>query len=622
MAAPNPVAIDVSGGTPDKPPSAPAPSADTSDASGDTRNLLEGIGRRSNIWKERLAQDRDDVAQSEPGPPRMQALPPQPAPTDPLQAFGQPAMWLAVFGSLLTRRPLTNAVIGAANVLKSTQQMDAANAQHQYDVWKIESANALKAAQIQQTAYKNVIAKYGTDLRGSTAEATTTMAMLHDEAARYVYDTQGMPGLVAFVSARGKQVAKASDTIDGLDQHLQTTTKVVTQINDADPNVKANGIDLLASTLLKDSSGKGSTASTRMETTGLLVRLQNISAGLRSGDPDRVAAALKDAATIPEVGPGILRTPVQKPPTPGAVAETNVETSAKAAFEKTYGHPPSPAEMNGPEMANLMIDARKNARGPPVEGDTRTPDQKESQAAMLATGIPGSVAVPGWGAAAVKIRQLAQADALKLIQKQGNMSAAEAGVELARREVLYVAQRSSAVQLDKMVGATRQAVDQLDFNVEKTKEEMAKLPSTNLSPVLNAMARGEEKWTGDPAYASLFYYMHATAMESARLLSSGQASIAQLNQGAADIAKQWANEDMTPASFASVAQAMHDEGQNRITTFTKAMKYQTTMPGEAPPAQAPPQTGSAQTVTPQQYEALPPGSHYKIPNDPKTYVKQ
>jgi hypothetical protein len=125
-----------------------------------------------------------------------------------------------------------------------------------------------------------------------------------------------------------------------------------------------------------------------------------------------------------------------------------------------------------------------------------------------------------------------------------------------------------------MLGATKQAVSQLDFNIAKTKEEMSKLGSSNLSPVINAIARGEEHWTGDPAYSSLFYYMHAAAVESARVLSGGQSSAAQLHQGAMEEAQKWANIDMTPASFDAVADAMQEEGRNRIETYETAIKSQ------------------------------------------------
>jgi hypothetical protein len=128
-----------------------------------------------------------------------------------------------------------------------------------------------------------------------------------------------------------------------------------------------------------------------------------------------------------------------------------------------------------------------------------------------------------------------------------------------------------------MRGATIQAVQQLDFNVDKVSEILKKIPSANMSPIINAIQRGDEKWTGDPRYYSLFYYMHAAATESARILSGGQASRAQLHQGAMDEAKEWANINLTPESWLApdgVANAMKSEGQYRLQTYKDAIKAQ------------------------------------------------
>jgi hypothetical protein len=125
-----------------------------------------------------------------------------------------------------------------------------------------------------------------------------------------------------------------------------------------------------------------------------------------------------------------------------------------------------------------------------------------------------------------------------------------------------------------MLGATKQAIGQLKYNIEQTKADMKKLTSSDLSPILNAIIRKDEEWTGDPNLSSLFYHMSATAMESARILSGGQASIAQLHQGAAEEAQKWANSNMTPRSFDSVADAMLGEGDNRIQTYEQAIKGQ------------------------------------------------
>lgn len=210
-------------------------------------------------------------------------------------------------------------------------------------------------------------------------------------------------------------------------------------------------------------------------------------------------------------------------------------------------------------------------------GQKSTPESRAATAGMVAQGMPLSQAVPGYGAASTQERRDARDDAIKLIQKQHpEMGIEQAGAELANRSIDFVAGKRSVTQLNTMLGATRQAVDQLDFNVKKVTEQMDKLPSSDLSPVINAIARGASKWSGDPAYSSLFYYMHAAGMESARILQGGQASIAQLHQGAADEAKKWADANFTtPKAWKEgVAPAMQQEGAERIKTYERAIAKQ------------------------------------------------
>jgi hypothetical protein len=224
-----------------------------------------------------------------------------------------------------------------------------------------------------------------------------------------------------------------------------------------------------------------------------------------------------------------------------------------------------------------------------------SPEDLQSMAGQAASGEPLTQIVPGYRQDATALRQKVRAAAIEKIRKDDpGLSAEDAGLELANRTIEFQAGKRSETQLITMLGATHQAVDQLSFNIGKVKEEMGKLGSTDLSPVLNAIARGEEKWTGEPAYSSLFFYMQAAAVESARILSSGQASIAQLHQGAMEKAQEWANINMTPASWDAVSKAMEEEGAYRLKTFQDAIKFQRR--GAKPDAPSAPPPSSGKTI--------------------------
>lgn len=201
------------------------------------------------------------------------------------------------------------------------------------------------------------------------------------------------------------------------------------------------------------------------------------------------------------------------------------------------------------------------------EGEPPTEDEISSLGGTIAAGVPISQAIKGMGGNATKLAEIGRKDAIKQIMDTTGMNPAQAGKELALRMVDYKSLASSDRQLNVMERATEQAIKQLDFNVDKTSEIMKEIPSSDLSPILNAIVRGEEKWTGDPKYSSLFFYLSGSAIEAARIRSGGVASIAQLHQGAMEEAKQWSSINMTPASWYEIAKAMKAEGRARLDTY-------------------------------------------------------
>ena len=256
-------------------------------------------------------------------------------------------------------------------------------------------------------------------------------------------------------------------------------------------------------------------------------------------------------------------------------AETQVRDKNTAEYQK--GELGVQQGNLGVARGRLALEREKDAasRGSGVDAK-----DLPARGAMAATGMPLSQVIPGYGKEAVAAREKVQSEAIKQIKADNpGMSDIDAGREYANRTVDYAGGKRSVGQLDTMLGATRAAVDQLDFNIGQAKKAMAGLTSSNLSPIVNSIARGEEKWTGDPKYSSLYYYMNGVATEAARLQSGGQASAAQLHQGAAEEAQKWMNMNMTPASFNEVADAIKAEGKNRIENYEKAKEKQ--RPGKA-----------------------------------------
>lgn len=255
-------------------------------------------------------------------------------------------------------------------------------------------------------------------------------------------------------------------------------------------------------------------------------------------------------------------------------------------YKKTSGEELKDLGEAPPSAAMINLQAGKDASSP----------ANASTIAAAATGMPLIQLAPGYGRVAGAERKALRDGAIAQIKAESNLSDKEAGQEYARRTIEFSAGKTSVAALNKMEGFTRSALAQLDFNVKKASEFMDKVPEqTDLSPVLNAIVTQKEKWEGNPNMAPLFMYMNAVAIETARLQSGGQASTAQLHQGAAEETKRWLEAGaITPASWKALAPEIISEGQNRLKNFQDAKEammpesMSTTPPADQPPAVPPP----------------------------------
>ena len=102
--------------------------------------------------------------------------------TDPMQTFGSSAMWLATFGSLLTRTPLTTALNSAAAVNKAASTKDATAFKNAFDKWKVDSDYALKLSQYDVENYKAALSKDEAEIRAYASSSKNETAMLALEA--------------------------------------------------------------------------------------------------------------------------------------------------------------------------------------------------------------------------------------------------------------------------------------------------------------------------------------------------------------------------------------------------------------------------------------------------------
>jgi len=139
--------------------------------SGTPLSSVASMGSTDSIIQRMEKNDAEEKAQIDKGVAKMEAEPrPQPpkmtpAPeqkdfqTDPMQTFGSAGMFLATFGSMMTKHPLTNALNSGAEVMKAANAKDANAFNKAFEKWKIDTENASKMAQWDMDQYKTTLGK-------------------------------------------------------------------------------------------------------------------------------------------------------------------------------------------------------------------------------------------------------------------------------------------------------------------------------------------------------------------------------------------------------------------------------------------------------------------------------
>lgn len=95
-----------------------------------------------------------------------------------MEAFGSAASFLAMFGSLMTKHPLTTALNSGAAVMNAYHAQDATSFKEAMDKWKIDNENAFKMADYNQQLYKDVLGKDEAELKARAVSAKDNV-MIH-----------------------------------------------------------------------------------------------------------------------------------------------------------------------------------------------------------------------------------------------------------------------------------------------------------------------------------------------------------------------------------------------------------------------------------------------------------
>jgi hypothetical protein len=208
----------------------------------ETKSKLQKLsGEEAEAMKKPMAEiDAVEKKGNELKPPELEKLPeaPQPVHSDPLQTFGSPASWLAVFGGLLTKNHLMNSLNAAAGVMNARNQQDAAATRYQEDLWKTNVDNAMKMNQFKLDSYRDAIQKLGSDRETALADLRVLAASFGDQATYITSgnkDDASVAKLYAASLSMQEKLQKSRDQQGELDAGIDAKTQEFTQKNGREP---------------------------------------------------------------------------------------------------------------------------------------------------------------------------------------------------------------------------------------------------------------------------------------------------------------------------------------------------------------------------------------------------
>lgn len=148
--------------------------------------------------------------------PKTPELTPAPKPkeSDPFQAFGSAAGWIAVFGSMLTREPLTAALNASAGAMNAVKQNNAQDFQQKMDEWKANTENALKLHQFEMDAYKEDLEKLKAGDQSALTDIQVTAASFKNDTLQVLAAKGQTDAAIKQMEAQakmGEQMAKSAD---------------------------------------------------------------------------------------------------------------------------------------------------------------------------------------------------------------------------------------------------------------------------------------------------------------------------------------------------------------------------------------------------------------------------
>lgn len=193
---------------------------------------IESMREKSDAISERATSVADTIAANRAASdklemPELHALPkmPEPEMRDPVEAFGSTASMLGILGSMLTRRPLTNALNAAAGTMNAYRANDIQGAKLQYDTWKANMENAKTLHDWEMDLYKGALDKLSTNSKLAMSELEALAHATKNENLIALLQTRNQGQIYKYFEAWRAQSVKMDGMMPKLNEENERQTQ-------------------------------------------------------------------------------------------------------------------------------------------------------------------------------------------------------------------------------------------------------------------------------------------------------------------------------------------------------------------------------------------------------------
>lgn len=534
-----------------------------------------------------------------------------PKPTSPEERWGSAAMSLAVLGSFLTRRPLTNALNSMKSVNEAYTAGDTTAAETAYKNWKAQMDYVGVQHKFQMDAYDAAMKK------GQAAVEITASALKDPGMVRALAEG-GMDGAAQYQAAvrqQAKAVEYARLAMD--DRHFQQTMALDNRKADAEiANRAAAGdkqyedqiIRTMAAIVDQPTRQKLSTALNEAAAAGQKLPISEVVRIAAGGEVKPTGGA----------GSAALGAPTTAKFVQSEMKDANPEGQAR--LQKLLKENPTPTNQQ-------VLDAVAGAVGKAGERAGATLPAPALEWATQQYLRTGSLPNLGWGAAGAEAKKQIITNAATIAAAQGHT----VGDYLSGQATLKADQRTLAT-ITSLASNAEAYERNTQLNMSLVDQLIKKGGGTGAGSVVNRWLQAGRQATGDPDVAALDAAMKTVATDYAKVMTGSTGSVAAPTDSMNASIDHFISSFQAPEQVKSVFDnVLRPDMESRIRSYKVELQQiqndirsgsgvtPTNFTSEPKmPGQPPTETQIYKPKTPAEAGKLAPGTPYRLPGDPET----